>query len=101
MIFKFQDQAWKAWIQLQQRLPHAISIQRGEGMGEFEFAQACAQSLLCGGPGAGEGPCGACHACSWFSLGNHPDFRLIVPESMAPESREEGAEPARKRSEQI
>jgi DNA polymerase-3 subunit delta' len=70
-------------------------------MGEFEFAQACAQSLLCEDPQAGERPCGACHACSWFSLGNHPDFRLIVPESMAPESREEGAEPAKKRSELI
>jgi len=45
--------------------------------------------------------CGACLACGWFSLGNHPDFRLIVPESMAPEPREEGAEPAKKKSEQI
>jgi len=82
-------------------LPHAILIQSGEGLGEFEFAQACAQSLLCEKPQADRHACGTCHACNWFSLGNHPDFRLIVPESMAPESREESVEPAKKRSEQI
>src|SRR6266850_1623991 len=92
MIFKWQEQAWKTWVQLRERLPHAILIQSGEGMGEFEFAQACAQSLLCEKPGPDRQACGSCRACSWFSHGNHPDFRLIVPESMAPESREEGAE---------
>jgi DNA polymerase-3 subunit delta' len=101
MIFNWQEQPWKDWTRLRERLPHAILIQSGEGLGEFEFAQACAQSLLCEAPQPGERPCGACRACNWFSLGNHPDFRLIMPESMAPESREEGTEPARKRSEQI
>jgi len=101
MIFKWQERPWKDWKQLRERLPHAILIQSGEGLGEFEFAQACAQSLLCEDPRQDRRPCGACRACDWFSLGNHPDFRLIVPESMAPESREEGAEPAKKKSEQI
>ena len=101
MIFKWQEQPWKDWKQLRERLPHAILIQSGEGLGEFEFAQACAQSLLCEDPRQDRRPCGACYACDWFSLGNHPDFRLIVPASMAPESREEGAEPAKKKSEQI
>src|SRR6266702_3264985 len=101
MIFYWQEPPWKDWKQLRQRLPHAILIQSGEGLGEFEFAQACAQSLLCEDPRQDRRPCGACRACDWFSLGNHPDFRLIVPESMAPESREEGAEPAKKKSEQI
>jgi len=101
MIFEWQQQPWKDWTRLRERLPHAILMQSGEGMGEFEFAQTCAQSLLCEGPQPGERPCGACRPCNWFSLGNHPDFRLIVPESMAPEPREEGAEPAKKRSEQI
>src|SRR3981189_1063436 len=104
MIFKFQERAWKAWVQLRERLPHAILMQSGEGMGEFEFAQACAQSLLCeeSGPDRRDGGAGGSgRACGWFSQGNHPDFRLIVPESMAPESREEGTEPAKKKSEQI
>jgi len=101
MIFEWQAQPWKAWIQLRERLAHAILIQSGEGLGEFEFAQACAQALLCETPQPDRQACGACHACNWFSQGNHPDFRLVVPESMAPESREEGAEPAKKKSEQI
>ena len=101
MIFKWQEQPWKTWTRLRERLPHAILIQSWEGLGEFEFAQACAQSLLCERPQPDQRACGTCHACNWFSLGNHPDFRLIVPESMAPDSREEGAEPSKKRSEQI
>jgi len=101
MIFEWQAQPWKDWTRLRERLPHAILIQSGEGLGELEFARACAQSLLCEAPGPGERPCGSCRPCDWFSLGNHPDFRLIVPESMAPEPREEGAEPAKKKSEQI
>src|SRR5438876_125769 len=101
MIFEWQQGPWKEWTRLRERLPHAVLIQSGEGLGEFEFAQACAQSLLCEDPRPGERPCGACRACGWFSLGNHPDFRLIMPESMAPEPREEGAEPAKKKSEQI
>ena len=101
MIFEWQEQPWKDWTRRRERLPHAILIQSGEGFGEFEFAQACAQSLLCEDPQPDQRACGACRACNWFSLGNHPDFRLIVPESMAPESREEGAEPAKKKSEQI
>ncbi len=101
MIFEWQVQGWTAWTQLRERLAHAILIQSGEGLGEFEFAQACAQALLCETPQPDRQACGACHACNWFSQGNHPDFRLVVPESMAPESREEGAEPAKKKSEQI
>src|SRR2546423_14701769 len=100
MIFEWQQQPWRDWTRLRERLPHAILIQSGEGLGEFEFAQACAQSLLCEDPRQGERPCGACRACGWFSLGNHPDFRLIVPESMAPEPREGGGGPGRKKSDQ-
>jgi len=101
MIFQWQEQAWKTWAQVRGRLSHAILIQSAEGLGEFEFAQACAQSLLCENPRPDRQACGKCEACNWFSQGNHPDFRLVVPESMAPESREEGVEPAKKKSEQI
>src|SRR5882672_11160914 len=99
-MFKWQEPAWSVWISLRDRLPHAILIQSGEGWGEFEFAQTAAQSLLCEKPRPNRQACGACHACTWFALGNHPDFRLIVPESLAPES-EERVEPGKKRSDQI
>lgn len=100
-MFKWQESAWKTWSPVRERLPHAVLIQSGEGWGELEFAQTVAQSLLCEQPKADTRACGTCPACSWFALGNHPDFRLVVPESLAKESAEEGAEPGRKRSEQI
>ncbi|HEY6721582.1 MAG TPA: DNA polymerase III subunit delta', partial [Burkholderiales bacterium] len=102
-MFTWQEPAWKAWTRLRERLHHAVLIQSGEGFGEFEFAQAVAQSLLCEKPRPGGYACGSCQACHWFLQGNHPDFRLIVPESMAPDRREEDTEPAKKetRSEQI
>jgi DNA polymerase-3 subunit delta' len=102
-MFTWHESAWKAWSRMRERLPHAVLVQAAEGLGEFEFAQSAAQSLLCERPVPDGRACGICPACLWFSQGNHPDFRLLVPESLAPESREEGAEPARKekRSEQI
>jgi DNA polymerase-3 subunit delta' len=75
-------------------------MQSGEGWGELEFALEVAQSLLCEDPRHDTGACGACQGCGWFALGNHPDFRLVVPENLAPEP-EEGAEPGKKRSDQI
>ena len=100
-MFTWQESAWKAWLPMRARLSHAILMQSGVGWGELEFAQAVDQSLLCEKPRADARACGSCPACAWFALGNHPDFRLIVPESLAPESSEEGAEPGKKRSEQI
>lgn len=99
-MFKWQEPAWSAWMALRDRLPHAILIQSGEGWGEFEFGQVIAQSLLCERPGAARRACGTCQACNWFTLGNHPDFRLVVPESLAPEP-EESLEAGKKRSDQI
>ncbi|HEX4797872.1 MAG TPA: DNA polymerase III subunit delta' [Burkholderiales bacterium] len=102
-MFIWQDSAWNAWLPIQERLPHAILIRGAEGSGELEFAQGVAQSLLCENPRGDRRGCGVCPACGWFAQGNHPDFRLLVPDSLLPESQEEGAEPARKekRSEQI
>jgi DNA polymerase-3 subunit delta' len=99
-VFNWQSTSWAGWKQLRERLPHAVLIQSGEGWGELEFARSAAQSLLCEKPGPDRRACGNCLACSWFSLGNHPDFRMLVPESMAAET-EEGGEPGKKRSDQI
>jgi DNA polymerase-3 subunit delta' len=99
-MFSWQSASWERWKKVRERLPHAVLIQGGEGWGEFEFARAVGQSLLCEKLGAAGRACGSCAACGWFALGNHPDFRLVVPESMAPEA-EEGAEPGKKKSEQI
>jgi DNA polymerase-3 subunit delta' len=100
-MFSWQKDAWKAWTPMLDRLPHAILIQSAEGCGELEFAKGVAQSLLCEKPGANRRWCGSCLACGWFSQGNHPDFRQLLPESLTPEAQEGDAEPGKKRSEQI
>jgi DNA polymerase-3 subunit delta' len=100
-MFNWQTSAWEDWLQIRERLPHAVLMQSGEGWGELEFAKEVARSLLCEKPQRNFLACGTCQACNWFSLGNHPDFRLVVPESMAAEAAEEGTEPGKKKSEQI
>jgi len=103
MILNWLYPAFKTWDQLSKNLSHAILIQAGEGYGVFEFAQGVAQALLCERRPVGGEACGVCAACNWFGLGNHPDFRLVVPDSMAADTPAEGEEPAKKekRSEQI
>ncbi|MEO7743054.1 MAG: DNA polymerase III subunit delta' [Usitatibacter sp.] len=64
--------------------PHALLIHGPSGTGKAEFARALAASALCEAPQAGLA-CGACPSCHWFSQGNHPDFREIVPEAIADE----------------
>src|SRR5215467_10478227 len=100
-MFKWQYKSWERWTQATRNLPHAVLVHGGDGWGELEFARALAQSLLCESPRPDRSACGRCPACGWFSLGNHPDFRLVVPESMAAEVEEEGAEPGKKKSDQI
>src|SRR5690606_17883852 len=40
-------------------------------------------SLLCTSPKKGYQACGECDACRWCKNGNHPDLRLLRPESVA------------------
>lgn len=69
-----------------ERLPHALLIAGGPGIGKSRFALALAQALLCESLDGAGGPalsaCGHCMACRWFAAGHHPDFQsigLIVP----------------------
>ena len=72
-----------------ERMPHALLVHGAAGIGKTRFAQALAASVLCEAPRAGLA-CEECPSCHWFSQGNHPDYREIVPEVAAEE--EEGAE---------
>ena len=69
------------------RLPHAVLVHGPAGIGKVHFARALAAAVLCEAPRA-DGACGTCPSCHWFSQGNHPDFREILPEAAAVE--EEG-----------
>lgn len=76
-------------------LPHALLVHGAAGIGKVEFARALAAGTLCESPRAGIA-CGACSSCHWFSQGNHPDFREIVPESAAEDDSDgDDAEPAK------
>jgi DNA polymerase III subunit delta' len=76
-----------------ERLPHALLIYGPRGVGKLALAERIAQFLLC--EGQGKKPCDSCDACRWFLAGNHPDFRRLEPESLAPVREEEEA-PARR-----
>ena len=75
------------------RLPHALLVQGRSGIGKGEFARALANAVLCESP-KGAFACGACSSCHWFSQGNHPDYREVIPEA-AEEDAEGEAEPAK------
>ena len=72
-------------------LAQALLVHGREGIGQVEFAKAFSQQLLCESPTREGLACGRCVACNWFGLGNHPDFRLIQPESIAPDVDDEAA----------
>jgi DNA polymerase-3 subunit delta' len=73
-----------------EHLPHALLVHGPEGIGKTEFARALAEGTLCESP-RHVLACGQCVSCHWFSQGNHPDFREIVPEASL-EAEEEAAD---------
>jgi DNA polymerase-3 subunit delta' len=80
-------------------LPHALLVHGPRGVGKLALAERVAQLLLCEATDAARKPCGACDGCRWYLGGNHPDFRRVEPEALAPPAEtegEEGAAPARK-----
>ncbi len=82
------------------RLPHALLIHGAQGVGKLALAEKIVQLLLCEARDAARKPCGACEGCRWYAGGNHPDFRRLEPEALAPQpdaaEEEEGEAPARR-----
>ncbi|WP_277186321.1 DNA polymerase III subunit delta' [Caballeronia sp. BR00000012568055] len=83
MIYPWQTDDWQRLQQLRPQWPHALLMHGEPGIGKFQFAQHLAQGLLCETPAANGEPCGTCPACHWFSQGNHPDYRVVLPEILA------------------
>jgi DNA polymerase III subunit delta' len=83
MIYPWQTDDWQRLQQLRAHWPHALLMHGEPGIGKFDFAQHLAQGLLCETPAANGEPCGRCSACHWFSQGNHPDYRVVLPEILA------------------
>jgi DNA polymerase-3 subunit delta' len=97
---------WNAPVleSLRQRLaslPHALLVHGPQGIGKLALGESMAQLILCESAELARRPCGGCEACRWFAAGNHPDFRRVEPEALAPrpESSDEDApasEPGKK-----
>ncbi len=91
--FLLQDEAYARLVAWAERLPHAILLHGPRGVGKLQLAEHFARRMLCESRSTDIQPCGRCNCCNWFLAGNHPDFRLVEPESMARTSAsEEGAE---------
>lgn len=102
MLFDWQMTAWQPLLSRREQLPHALLLSGRPGLGISLLAETFAQSLLCQAPGGNGLPCMECQSCNWFAQGNHPDYRLIQPDSMAPELESESpAKKEKKRSDQI
>ena len=94
MIYSWQQETWDKLTAALERLPHALLLAGPPGSGKRDFAEALAQRLLCESSRGSSAACGECASCNWFKCGNHPDFRLVVPESEAEGEPSELGEPA-------
>jgi DNA polymerase-3 subunit delta' len=86
--------------QLAQRagaLPHAVLLTGQAGIGKRVFGKVLAQGMLCEQPHSALNACGTCAACRWFESGNHPDFRLLQPETAEASDDAEPDEKKKKR----
>lgn len=62
------------------RLAHAWLLTGLPGLGKLSFALHLTRHLLCRQATA-QGPCGNCQDCHLFSVGSHPDWLLLQPET--------------------
>lgn len=101
-ILSWQFPAWNQLLAHREKLPHALLLSGRPGLAKSALAETFAMGLLCDRPSNDGQPCGECQSCNWFSQGNHPDFRRLQPESMAPEAEDESAaKKEKKKSDQI
>lgn len=103
MIYNWQQEHWSQISGRRGRLPHALLIHGRSGLGKSILALEFARSLLCENIAPDHLACGKCPSCTWFEQGNHPDFRLVQPDSLATDRDEEAtsAKKEKKKSDQI
>jgi len=90
---------WEQLVGWRDRLPHAILLHGGRGIGKRHLAMAFAQLLLCEAPRAAHA-CGTCASCQLLAADNHPDLRWLMPAADMPAREddeieaEEGVDPS-------
>jgi len=82
-IIELHGAVWEQLMARRARLPHALLLCGQQRIGKFDLAVAFAASLLCEQRRDSGEACGHCLACGWVTQGNHPDLRLLQPQSFA------------------
>jgi len=79
--FPWQQAVWENFNHRieQRRVPHALILNGGEGMGVERLACTMAERLLCVATHNGYA-CGTCKACQLLAAGTHPDLIRVEPE---------------------
>ncbi|MDR0563341.1 MAG: DNA polymerase III subunit delta' [Azoarcus sp.] len=80
MIYPWLEPLWARWVEMGERVPHALLLSGAAGLGKRDLAEAMAARQLCESPQADGQACGHCSPCQWRISGNHPDLRRLVPE---------------------
>lgn len=80
----WQQELWSQLTSWRERLPHALLLHGGRGIGKRHLMKAFAQLLLCESP-SDNAPCGRCVGCQLLVADNHPDLRWLTPAAQMPE----------------
>lgn len=73
---------WPALQALRARDHHAVLLHGQVGIGKKGLALDFAAALLCETPAADGRACGRCQGCTLFQSRNHPDLRVVVPDTL-------------------
>jgi DNA polymerase-3 subunit delta' len=79
----WQGALWSQLVGWRERLPHALLLHGGRGIGKRHLAKAFAQLLLCETP-VEKASCGRCAGCQLVAADNHPDLRWLTPAASMP-----------------
>lgn len=80
----WQHELWLQLVGWRERLPHALLLHGGRGIGKRQLMKAFAQLLLCESP-VDASPCGRCAGCQLLGADNHPDLRWLTPAASMPD----------------
>ena len=80
----WQQDLWQQLVSWRERLPHALLLHGGRGIGKRHLIKAYAQLLLCESP-VNAAPCGRCAGCQLMIVDNHPDLRWLTPAALMPD----------------
>jgi DNA polymerase-3 subunit delta' len=80
-VYPWQIRQWETLGRQRRlgRLPHALLLHGGPGLGKLDFTHALAAAALCRSPDDAGRACGQCRGCRLTRAGNHPDYRVIRP----------------------